>query len=447
MKGKQLNKTRIFTTIVLFILIGCGWAASIYGFGGASIAKENAEYNSHIADARDYTERGLYQLAISEYEKAISLKDSEEIRTTLLDVYQLRYEEDKDILDDYVKAALDAADHFSKNQSFYIKAITLSVDNGSYYQANKYVGKAFEAGLDSEELRKLALSVTYGFETNWNSFTMIRPYSNNYYAVQNGEMWGYVTATGSSTSNKGVDKAFSVGDEGKRLQTVDERVVLIDANKVIYGIFSVVPESAGVLSEGKICIKVDGSYGYYNELGDYLFGTYEKAGAFKDGTAPVESEDGMFFIDTEGNKTNDLIYKDVVMNGNGVWNVRGHMLADAGNGYQIYDAEFNTIEGFIAEDVDILTEDGIFAFKKDGKWGFANLNGEVIIEPKFENAMSFSNGLAAVSNGEKWGFVNAEGQLGIDYQFMAADYFNDASSCFVETETNNWQLITLHLKN
>ena len=110
------------------------------------------------------------------------------------------------------------------------------------------------------------------------------------------------------------------------------------------------------------------------------------------------------------------------------------------------DEYLNHIEGFSADEVDILTEDGIFAFKKDGKWGFANLNGEVVIAPAFNKAMSFSNGLAAVSNGDKWGFINKDGELGIDYQFMSADYFNDASSCFVETEANNWQIITLHLK-
>ena len=427
-------------------MIGGGWAASYYGFGGSSLSKENAEYNNHIADARDYTERGLYQLAISEYEKALSLKDSEEVRTTLLEVYQLRFEEDEDILDDYVKAAVDAADHFPNNQDFYIKAITLSVDDGSYYQANKYVEKAKAAGLESEELKKLELSVAYGFETNWNSFSMVRPYSNSYYAVQNGDMWGYVTATGSSTSNKGVDKAFSVGDKGKRLQVMDERVVLIDDKKVVHGIFSVMPEAAGILSEEKICIKTDGKYGYYSEHGDHLFGGYEKAGAFKDGVAPVKTEEGMYFIDAQGNKASDTVYKDIAMNGNGVWRVHDCMLADTGNGYQIFDAENKAVEGFSADEVDVLTEDGIFAFKKNGQWGFANLKGEVVIEPSFKKAMSFSNGLAAVSNGDKWGFINKEGELGIDYQFMAADYFNDASSCFVETESNNWQIITLHLK-
>ncbi len=441
-----MNKTRILTTLILVFLIGGGWAASYYGFGGASLSREIADYNNHIANGRNYTERGLYQLAINEYKQALTLKDSEDVRTTLLEVYQLRFEEDEDILEDYVNAAVEAADHYPNNQNFYIKAITLSVDNGSYYQANKYVEKAKAAGIESEELKKLELSVTYGFETNWNSYSMVRPYSNSYYAVKNGDMWGYVTATGSSTSNKGVDEAYSVGDNGKRLQVMNDRVVLIDDKKVVHGIFSVMPEGAGILSEEKICIKKDGKYGYYNGLGDYLFGEYEKAGAFKGGVAPVKTEEGMYFIDAEGKKVSDTIYKDIVMNGNGVWRVRDCMLANTGNGYQIFDAENKAIEGFSADEVDILTEDGIFAFKKDGKWGFANLNGEVVIAPAFNKAMSFSNGLAAVSNGDKWGFINKDGELGIDYQFMAADYFNDASSCFVETEANNWQIITLHLK-
>lgn len=39
----------------------------------------------------------------------------------------------------------------------------------------------------------------------------------------------------------------------------------------------------------------------------------------------------------------------------------------------------------------------------NGKWGFVNNDGKTVIEPKFDEAMSFSNGLAAVRSGDKWG--------------------------------------------
>ena len=45
---------------------------------------------------------------------------------------------------------------------------------------------------------------------------------------------------------------------------------------------------------------------------------------------------------------------------------------------------------------DYLSE-GLFRIKKNGKIGFANENGEIIIEPQFECASHFYNGIASVT--------------------------------------------------
>ncbi|MEE8043841.1 MAG: WG repeat-containing protein [Thermodesulfobacteriota bacterium] len=46
------------------------------------------------------------------------------------------------------------------------------------------------------------------------------------------------------------------------------------------------------------------------------------------------------------------------------------------------------------------------------KWGFVNKKGEIVIEPQFENAVSFSGGLAIVElGGGKWGYIDKKGKL------------------------------------
>lgn len=47
--------------------------------------------------------------------------------------------------------------------------------------------------------------------------------------------------------------------------------------------------------------------------------------------------------------------------------------------------------------------------KKSGKWGYVDTNGSFVIEPRFDEANPFSEGLAAVNIGEKWGYINHEG--------------------------------------
>ncbi len=75
--------------------------------------------------------------------------------------------------------------------------------------------------------------------------------------------------------------------------------------------------------------------------------------------------------------------------------------------------------------------EGLFRIIKDNKIGFANINGEVVIKPKFTAALPFSEGLAAfcedcilVKQGEhqswqkgKWGFIDKSGNIVIPAKY------------------------------
>jgi len=50
----------------------------------------------------------------------------------------------------------------------------------------------------------------------------------------------------------------------------------------------------------------------------------------------------------------------------------------------------------------------------------------VTIPPRFEQAQSFREGLAAVSVNSKWGFVNKAGNPVIPAQFEAVEPFSDS---------------------
>src|SRR5258707_1057928 len=63
------------------------------------------------------------------------------------------------------------------------------------------------------------------------------------------------------------------------------------------------------------------------------------------------------------------------------------------------------------------------AKSKDGKVGFINPSGEFVVPPSFDDALPFSDGLAAVKTGDKWGFVDTDGRQVIPPHFKAAYYF------------------------
>ncbi len=62
-------------------------------------------------------------------------------------------------------------------------------------------------------------------------------------------------------------------------------------------------------------------------------------------------------------------------------------------------------------------QEGLAAVRMDGQWGFINGAGIPVIPAQFEQAQSFREGLAAVKIDGKWGFINRAGVLTIPPRF------------------------------
>jgi hypothetical protein len=69
--------------------------------------------------------------------------------------------------------------------------------------------------------------------------------------------------------------------------------------------------------------------------------------------------------------------------------------------------------------------EGLFAIGVDGKWGFMNEAGEVVIKPAFESLLQFNEGLAAASLNGKWGFIDHSGNWAVAPRFDRADSFRE----------------------
>jgi hypothetical protein len=70
--------------------------------------------------------------------------------------------------------------------------------------------------------------------------------------------------------------------------------------------------------------------------------------------------------------------------------------------------------------------EGLAAFEnEDGKHGYIDEMGRVVIEPKFDNWTEFSEGLAAVSVDFEWGYIDKTGKWAILPQFAVGRPFSD----------------------
>ena len=62
---------------------------------------------------------------------------------------------------------------------------------------------------------------------------------------------------------------------------------------------------------------------------------------------------------------------------------------------------------------------------KDGKWGFINQNGKMVISPQFDSADPFQEGLAPVRLGDRVGYIDQNGKMAIIPLFDDAFQFKD----------------------
>jgi hypothetical protein len=68
--------------------------------------------------------------------------------------------------------------------------------------------------------------------------------------------------------------------------------------------------------------------------------------------------------------------------------------------------------------------DNLFQVAKDGKSGFINDKGQVIIDLVFEGVSSFSEGLARIFVGDKVGYIDTKGNIKIQPRFDTASEFS-----------------------
>lgn len=75
--------------------------------------------------------------------------------------------------------------------------------------------------------------------------------------------------------------------------------------------------------------------------------------------------------------------------------------------------------------------DKLLPFLEDGKWGFVNQAGHVVLKPQFEQlgltgyANQFQDGLATVRINQKWGYIDSLGKFAIEPKYDYAESFQD----------------------
>lgn len=202
------------------------------------------------------------------------------------------------------------------------------------------------------------------------------------------------------------------------------------------------------MSSNGILVAADNEkYGYYDQNFKKIVGNYEYASAINGDIAAVKEGSKWKLIDAKGKVRGKDSYESVILDDKGIAFRNDRAFVEKADGYYLVDDKGKKIGKQKYEDARLFLEaDGYAAVKVDGKWGFVDKTGKMVIEPQFADAHSFANGYAAIKKNGKWGFIDENGEIVIRAQFEDARDFNDKGNVFVKDGTQ-WRLLELLRNN
>ena len=211
--------------------------------------------------------------------------------------------------------------------------------------------------------------------------------------------------------------------EGKARVCVASKCYYINTNNK-----EVFPEhyftGAGNFSEGLAPVRVKEKWGYINESGEIaITEQFDQAFSFSEGLAPVFVRGKWIYINRDG-KTK-------------------------------FETEYDWVSNF---------SQGLAAVKKGNKWGYINDNNTLVIPLSFDNPKKldpiktyicdvavndngtkcnnlddrydFSENLAAIYKNGKWGYINKNGEMVIDLYYDKASKFSERLAAVCENDDN-----------
>lgn len=442
-----MKNYKYMVPVLLVAGMAAGWYNMIDSVKGDQ--KKHAEY---VRQADAYLKKDIIVDALEKYNQALEIEDTIGVRMKIEKAYLESGQEDE--AEQYAQTIMQK---YHGDSQIYECMMEYYVKNEMYPESFLIYDKAAAAGAMSTKLKELKHSIQYKYMIQADGYTEVSLFVNGICAVDADGDKGYVTESGSKLVFDDYEEITDFMGEfacvkRKDAQGKKEEWEMIDTsgNKR-----RVMPDdvdqntiqSVGNYSGGVYAIENEqGIYSYYKENGDLWKENFSYAGAFWDGYLVVLDGTGYHFINNKGEHSGGDFEK-IAMDELSVGMRQKRFFGMKGNAYRMYTDNGKAVGSGSWQDAVPFNDAGTYAaVESDGKWGFVDTKGNVVIEPQYEDARSFSNGFAAVKSNGKWGFIDTKGKMCIDPVFDEAKDMNSKGNVFIK-QNGIWSLLSLYCYN
>ncbi len=416
-----MKKKKLLLAIVIIAFIAVGWMMSLKSATGA----ESREKQKELTDEADiYLKKELWVRAIPLYEEALhyETKNSTEIESRLLDAY-MGYK-DTDSYNALVEKR--AADGTAKEQE-YLTAAEIYIAERNLNAAMELIKKGM-AQTGSEKLEEYYEANRYAYTVSITKFQNILPTADNTMMPAYGaDGWHYVDENGHVKLEGPFETALRFNEDGYAVISMGGKYYTILENGDKYGMDETGVTDVFAVSGSHILAQYNGKYSYYNyDFENVATGhQYEEMTVNDCGVAAVK-KDGKWGVITDGGETVvDFILDDVAVNSLEKAFVDGVAMVQSGGEWYLLNTEGEKLWETGFAEAKAPESIGYIAVGNGEKWGFADRDGNLVIDYQYDDALSFSDHLAAVRVGNVWNYISEKNSRVIEQGFDDANPFHN----------------------
>lgn len=402
-----------------------------------STLSKNNEYKSYLASARANAENQVPYTACQKYKQAFEIKCEDE------KIYKEYLEQAKLLGESFYDTAVkNYITYFPESPTAYEELCTFYYTSKNYKSVISTATTAKDLGIATEKVRDYYLECFYMYKYIKTGFEEATSFLGSYAMVKQNGLYGYITDTGGyqiipsfKDANVLLGTSTAVND-GKEWY-------MINAGGYKVARPSQAVEDLSYVSNGKIRVAQKGKYGFTNSafsISESL--PYDYASNFKNGVAAVKKDNKWALIDGNEKQITDYVFEDILLDEYETCINNGVIFAKKDGKYYMVNEKGSKIskQGFDNAYPFVSSEPAAVCIDK--KWGFVDSSGKIVIEPKFTEAKSFSNGLAPVSKDGMWGYINTKGEYRIESKFTDCLPFTTNGVAAVK-ENDVWNYIKL----
>ena len=296
---------------------------------------------------------------------------------------------------------------------------------------------------DISSFKEMYMASAYRFRKLSGKYSDVKSFVGNYAAVKVENLWGFIDENGTFVLDAVFEDADSMISQKAAVKKDGEYYFIdIDGDRVLASLESF--EKIYSFYGGLAVAKKNGKYGYIDQKMVPGKMEWDFATNFDDGTAALKQGDKWAIVDSAGKFLSGYVFDDIKINEQLVCCTNGVLFAKKEGKYMMSNSKGVAVTSQQYDAACLFEDSGPAAVKSGNQWGFVDNQGNVMIEPRYEEARSFNIGLAPVKVDGLWGYINSDGTVVIEPEYEDTRPFAGNRTAAVKKD-GMWRFIQLEM--